>query len=66
MAEGSACVGIPLKTLRLKPNIIISALVRGSNTIIPDGETVIKPGDHAVIVTRAGRLKELDSIVEGR
>ena len=66
VAEGSACVGIPLKTLRLKPNIIISALVRGSNTIIPDGETVIKPGDHAVIVTRAGRLKELDSIVEGR
>ena len=66
VAEGSACVGIPLKTLRLKPNIIISALVRGSNTIIPDGETVIRPGDHAVIVTRAGRLKELDSIVEGR
>ena len=66
VAEGSACVGIPLKTLRLKPNIIISALVRGSNTIIPDGETVIQPGDHAVIVTRAGRLKELDSIVEGR
>ena len=66
VAEGSACVGIPLKTLRLKPNIIISALVRGSSTIIPDGETVIKPGDHAVIVTRAGRLKELDSIVEGR
>ena len=66
VAEGSACVGIPLKTLRLKPNIIISALVRGSSTIIPDGETVIQPGDHAVIVTRAGRLKELDSIVEGR
>ena len=45
----------------------IAALFRGKIiTIIPDGETVIQPGDHAVIVTRAGRLKELDSIVEGR
>ena len=33
-------------------------------SIIPDGETVICPGDHAVIVTAAGRLKDLDAIVE--
>ena len=65
VAEGAACVGVPLKTLRLKPNILISAIVRGNRTIIPDGETVISPGDHAVIVTRSGWLKNLDSIVEG-
>ena len=64
VGEGSACVGIPLKTLRLKPNILISAVIRGSRSIIPDGETVICPGDHAVIVTAAGRLKDLDAIVE--
>ena len=65
VAECAACVGVPLKTLRLKPNILISAIVRGNRTIIPDGETVISPGDHAVIVTRSGWLKNLDSIVEG-
>ena len=65
VAEGAACVGVPLKTLRLKPNILISAIVCGNRTIIPDGETVISPGDHAVIVTRSGWLKNLDSIVEG-
>ena len=64
VGEGSACVGIPLKDLRLKPNILISAVIRGSRSIIPDGETVIRPGDHAVIVTAAGRLKDLDAIVE--
>lgn len=64
VGEGAACVGIPLKTLRLKPNILISAVIRGSRSIIPDGETVICPGDHAVIVTAAGRLKDLDAIVE--
>ena len=57
---------MPLKTLRLKPNVLISSVVRGGRSFIPDGETVIQPGDNAVVVTRAGWLKELDSIVEGQ
>lgn len=64
VAEGSACIGVPLKTLRLKPNIIISAIVRGNKTIIPGGDTEICAGDHAVVVTKAGWLKDLDAIVE--
>ena len=62
--EGSSCVGVPLKTLRLKPNVLISAVIRGSKLILPDGETVIRPGDHAVVVARAGWLKNLDEIVD--
>ncbi len=60
----SACVNIPLKELKLKPNILITAIIRGSKSIIPDGNSRIQPGDHAVIVTTAGRLQNLDSIVE--
>ena len=60
----SACVNIPLKDLKLRPNILISAIIRGSKSIIPDGNSRILPGDHAVIVTAAGRLQNLDSIVE--
>ncbi|MBR5093977.1 MAG: Trk system potassium transporter TrkA [Oscillospiraceae bacterium] len=63
--EGSACTDIPLKDLKLRPNILIGAIIRDSVSIIPDGNTRILPGDHAVIVTAAGRLKDLDSIVEG-
>lgn len=62
--EGSACVGVPLKTLKLKSNVLISVIVRGGKSLLPNGETVIQPGDHAVIITRAGWLKDLDSIVE--
>ena len=62
--EGSSCVGVPLKTLRLKPNVLISAVIRGSKLILPDGETVIRPGDHAVVIARAGWLKNLDEIVD--
>ena len=64
VAEGSAVIGVPLKTLKLKPNIIISAIVRGNRTILPGGDTKICAGDHAVVVAKAGRLKALDDIVE--
>jgi trk system potassium uptake protein TrkA len=64
VGEDSACVGVPLKDLRLKPNILISAIIRGSTNIIPDGNTSIQPGDHAIVVTTAGRLKNIDDIME--
>ena len=53
-----------MKDLRLKPNIIISAIVRGNRTILPGGDTEIYAGDHAVVVTKAGWLKVLDNIIE--
>ena len=65
ISEGSACLGVPLKNLKLKPNVLIAALIRGDKSIIPDGSTVIEPGDHAVIVTKAGWLQDVDDIVEG-
>ena len=64
VAADSACVGVPLKTLKLKNNVLICSLVRGSRSFIPDGDTVICAGDHAMVVTRAGWLKELDAILE--
>ena len=64
VAENAACAGIPLRELRLKPNVLIAAIIRGSKSILPDGNTVIQPGDHAIVVSAAGRLKDLDGIVE--
>ncbi|MBR1456180.1 MAG: Trk system potassium transporter TrkA [Oscillospiraceae bacterium] len=65
VGEDSACVGVPLKELKLRPNVLICALIRGRESIIPDGGTVIRPGDHAILVSAAGRLEKLDDIVEG-
>ena len=64
VSADSACINIPLKDLKLKPNILISAIIRGSKSIIPDGSSCILPGDHAVIVTAAGKLQSIDEIVE--
>ncbi|MBQ9663303.1 MAG: Trk system potassium transporter TrkA [Oscillospiraceae bacterium] len=62
--EDSACTHVALKDLKLRENILISALIRGNKSIIPDGNTVIQPGDHAIVVTAAGRLRSLDQILE--
>ena len=66
VGEGSACVGIPLRDLRLKKDILVSAVIRDGRSIIPGGGTTIRPGDHAVIVARAGRIKTLDGALEDK
>ena len=64
VGEDAKCVGTPLKQLKLKKNILVAGIIRGSKCLIPDGNTEILAGDHAVIVTGAGRLRNLDEIVE--
>jgi trk system potassium uptake protein TrkA len=43
-------INIPLRELDLPDHIIIAAIRRGLETIIPDGNTVIKDGDRVIIV----------------
>ena len=43
-------LNIPLKQLELPDHIIIAAIRRGSETIIPDGNTTIREGDRVIIV----------------
>ena len=60
----SACAGVPLRNLRLRQNVLIAALIRGNKTILPDGNTAIQTGDHAIIVSLAGKLKSMDDILK--
>ena len=59
----SRCNYKPLKELRLKQNVLIAFVIRGKNSIIPDGETALQPGDHAIISAKAGKIKSLDDIL---
>ena len=63
VGENAACVGKPLRELKLKANTLIAAVIRGSKSSLPDGGTVIQPGDHAIVVSAAGKLQTLDDIV---
>ena len=49
--DGSAAnANVPLKNLSLKPNVLIAGILRGSEVIIPGGNTTFRAGDTVVIV----------------
>lgn len=49
--DGSAAnTGVPLKNLQLKQNVLIAGILRGSEVIIPGGNTTFRAGDTVVIV----------------
>ena len=56
--------GKPLRELNLNSGVLISTVIRGARSMVPDGPTVTLPGDHAVVITAAGRLQNIDEIVE--
>ncbi len=62
--EKSRCVGRPLKDLKLRDNVLIAAVIRRQEYIVPNGNTVIEPGDRAVVVTTGKGLRDLDAILE--
>lgn len=41
----------PLKNLTLRKNILVASISRGRNIEIPNGESVMHPGDRVVVVT---------------
>lgn len=49
--EASNGASIPLKQLKLKPNVLIACISKGAKTVIPDGNTSFDIGDTIVVVT---------------
>jgi trk system potassium uptake protein TrkA len=59
--EGSEAVGAPLKDLwkKLRKGALIGILIRGDTMTIPDGETVMEPGDHVITIAYAKFLPRI-------
>lgn len=56
-------VNVPLKDLKLKPNIIIAGIIRGNEVIIPDGNTSIQLDDNVIVITTDAFLEDLTEIL---
>ncbi len=61
--EGSRVLDIPLATLRLKPNLLIAGIIRGSRVIIPSGRDCIEAEDSVIVVTANRYFRDLDEIL---
>ncbi len=53
-----------LKDMRLKKNVLVAAIIRGEEVIIPNGFDQIAAGDNVVVVTTGQILNALDDILE--
>jgi len=64
VVEGSTpnC-NLPLKQIRLKPDVLIANITHGSKSVVPNGDSIFAPGDRIVVVTsRCGMLQQLSDI----
>jgi trk system potassium uptake protein TrkA len=62
--EESDVTGIPLAELKLRNNILVCAIIRNNQVIIPGGQHMILPGDSVVIVTTMMRLHDIKDILQ--
>ncbi len=65
MDEACPTVRKKLRDIVLPDSVIIGALLRGSITIIPRGETRLLPGDKLIILSAGGREIEAVRILRG-
>lgn len=54
----------PLRELKIKQNCLIGCIIRGTNVIIPDGNTCIQLGDNVIVVTTHKNFDDLNDVVE--
>ena len=60
-------IGEPLKDLTLRKNLLVASITRGRNIEIPNGNSVMKPGDRVVIVTDSDTvINDLNDIFASR
>lgn len=60
----SKLVNIPLKDLKIKPNILIAAIFRDKEIIVPSGNDIILPGDKVIVLAADIRLSDLSDIIK--
>ena len=54
---------IPLKKMKLRPNVLVVSITHGSKTFIPDGDSIFCAGDTVVVVTSGrGVLNQINDI----
>jgi trk system potassium uptake protein TrkA len=62
--EGSKVLGITLRELSLKKDLLIAGIIRGSKVIIPSGNDCIMKNDSVIVVTTNRYFQDLDEIAE--
>jgi trk system potassium uptake protein TrkA len=60
--ETSSVVGVPLRDVQMPTGVIVGAVVRGEQVIIPRGDTVIEVGDRVVVMALAEMVRKVEKM----
>lgn len=60
--ENAGHLGVPLKNLPFKPDLLVGCIVRKGRTIIPAGNDVIEAGDSVVVITANRMFDDFNDI----
>ena len=56
-------IGVPIKELKIKANVLLCGIVRGDEFILPSGDTALLLGDKVLVVTAVKQVAELKQIL---
>ncbi len=57
---------VPLSELALPDGVIIAAIHRGEEAIIPNGDTIIEEGDRVIILSLLSQIPKLEKLLQKR
>jgi trk system potassium uptake protein TrkA len=64
--ETSPLIGIPIKNMKLPRGVMISAICRGDEVIMPRGNTEFKEGDRVIMLVLADDVKKVEQLFSVR
>ena len=62
--EDMGMINTPIKRLNLPDYALIAAINRGTKTIIPSGDDIIKPGDHLIMVCLLSHIGYIEKFIK--
>jgi trk system potassium uptake protein TrkA len=62
ISETSAFVNVPLIDLEIPDHVVIGAIVRNGQVIMPKPFTIIKPGDHVMIMAPEQQMPNVEKL----
>jgi trk system potassium uptake protein TrkA len=62
--QENSLVGVPLKEIKLKKNVLIAGIIRGRRPFIPSGDDAIAVGDMVIVLTAGHRINDITDIIK--
>ncbi len=64
VGQGFAGNGLPLRTLKLKKNVLVAVILRGGKPVYPTGDDCILPDDTVIFVTTLKNIHEISDVLQ--